>query len=191
MTEVTATLGPVPVAVVVLVLWLIAHRFVAHRIDDIWTPRTGSRQWTTVVLVVEALAMVTVAITGGAVGWHAVSLPVFLAANGLLLASTVMIRSSRLALGRHFSVYLVTGAEHSLITDGLYKRIRHPIYTGEVLFHLGVPLVTCTYEALAFLPFYIWLLHVRMTTEERLLSDRYPDYAEYTQTSWRLVPHIY
>jgi len=191
MTDVTATLGSVPLPVVVLVFWLVAHRFVAHRIDDIWTPRTGNRQWTTVVLVLEAFAMVTVAITGGAARWHAVLLPVFLLANGVLLASTVLIRSSRLALGRHFSVYLVAGAEHSLITEGLYKRIRHPIYTGEVLFHLGVPLVTCTYEALLFLPFYLWLLHVRMSTEEELLSERYPDYVEYSRNSWRLVPHVY
>ena len=95
-------------------------------------------------------------------------------------------------LGTNWSVTLQTREEHSLVTTGIYSRIRHPMYSA--MFALGVA------QAL-FLPNWIvgpaylvsfGLLYVfRVRIEERMMLDRFgTEYEEYVQRTGRLIPQL-
>lgn len=75
-----------------------------------------------------------------------------------------------------------------LVTTGLYKRIRHPIYTGVLLGALGVGLVhggvVTLLVALAFIPFFTY----KSIFEERRLQQVYLEYHNYQQRSGRFLP---
>ncbi len=173
-----------PVALMVL---LLAHRFGAHSGGSDFEKSQGELSWTTPVFVVTHVSMVFLSITGGWMGWHELSLPVSIVGFVLVLAGVVITRVARKTLAEHFSIFLKADDSHELITDGVYGRIRHPLYTAELLIQLGAPLAACTPEALIFLPIGIVLVSLRVATEEKLLGERYPEYAAYVARTRRLI----
>jgi len=179
-------------SVIVLFCLLWFHRLVVHRgFKDLLDARSGTSPITTWGVIVETMAMATVAIVGGWVPWHAPSLPVIATGYGLFALACTVGFTARRTLGKHFSIHLTTGSEHELITAGIYGKVRHPVYTGDLIFHLAVPLMTCTYEALVFAPIYFLLVRQRMITEEQMLGQEYADYGEYMKRTARLIPGIY
>jgi len=83
------------------------------------------------------------------------------------------------------------GARATLVTKGPYRVIRHPMYTGGLLIAAGwvadvfvvARLLAAVVLALDFV--------VKMTYEEQLLAQRFPDYRKYMETTKRLIPFIY
>jgi protein-S-isoprenylcysteine O-methyltransferase Ste14 len=68
--------------------------------------------------------------------------------------------------------------EGKLVQTGPYRLLRHPIYFGGVLFFAGLSLVFSIYGlALTAVLAVFWIAKARL--EERLLSERFPQYAEY------------
>jgi protein-S-isoprenylcysteine O-methyltransferase Ste14 len=106
----------------------------------------------------------------------------------LSLAGTAITISGIIALGRSFGL---VAANRGVIRHGIYRWIRHPLYTGYFLSHLGFILSFPTPWNLAF-----WVLSdgsqlVRILLEERLLS-RDPAYVGYmSQVRWRMLPGIF
>jgi protein-S-isoprenylcysteine O-methyltransferase Ste14/rhodanese-related sulfurtransferase len=95
------------------------------------------------------------------------------------------------ALGRNFRVYAAPRRSGTLITGGVYSRIRHPMYTGVIIGLLGYVLF---FGSTSFLP--VWLAVVllyviKAVKEERILADKYPDYEQYRMRTWRFLPYVY
>jgi protein-S-isoprenylcysteine O-methyltransferase Ste14 len=82
--------------------------------------------------------------------------------------------------------------EQRVITTGPYALVRHPMYTGGLVFIAGTPLALGSVWAEAcFVPLFV-LIVLRMLHEERFLSEKLPGYSEYMQkTRWRLVPGVW
>lgn len=80
-----------------------------------------------------------------------------------------------------------------VITTGPYAIVRHPMYTGMLLWQLFMPLALGSYWA--FIPsiiFFIPFLILRIKGEEELLLRDLPGYKEYCQkTRYRLIPPIW
>lgn len=75
-----------------------------------------------------------------------------------------------------------------LITDGVFSRIRHPIYSSVLVAGLGYALyVGSLYKLLIVVLLYI-LFHLKSGYEEILLSEKYPDYAQYKRNTGRFWP---
>jgi len=78
-----------------------------------------------------------------------------------------------------------------LVEVGLYKRIRHPIYTGVLLAAFGSALghghVLAWGMALVILAFF-W---TKSRFEESLLRQAYPGYADYMTRTGRFVPRLF
>ena len=178
--------------VFVLFAWLWFHRLVVHRgFRDLTDARQGTSPLTTWGVILGTVAMATVSLVGGWMQWHPPVLPVIVAGNVLIAIACAVGFSARRTLGKHFSIHLTTGGGHELITAGIYGKVRHPVYTGDLLFHLAVPLMTCTWEALLFAPIYFLLIRQRMITEEQMLGQEYADYGDYMTRTARLIPGIY
>ena len=81
---------------------------------------------------------------------------------------------------------------HELRDTGLYGLVRHPFYTGFILFCLGMALWLQSYAALiaGLLP--ITALIGRIYAEEKILQETLPGYREYmSRTRNRIIPFIY
>ena len=81
---------------------------------------------------------------------------------------------------------------HELRDTGLYGLVRHPFYTGFILFCIGMALWLQSYAALiaGLLP--LTALIGRIYAEEKILQETLPGYREYiSRTRNRIIPFIY
>jgi protein-S-isoprenylcysteine O-methyltransferase Ste14 len=82
-------------------------------------------------------------------------------------------------------------SNHRLVTSGIYRYIRHPMYASVILFcaaFLATNPVWINCLVFGILLVNLWL---KLRHEERLLSERYPEYRDYQQRTKLLVPFIY
>jgi protein-S-isoprenylcysteine O-methyltransferase Ste14 len=96
-------------------------------------------------------------------------------------------------LGRFFSIFLTIQKNHRLVTDNLYRYVRHPSYTGLLVRSLGWTLVFRSLFGLgAWLGLLVFLTR-RIRHEERVLRSEFGrEWEEYERrTPWRIVPGIY
>jgi protein-S-isoprenylcysteine O-methyltransferase Ste14 len=81
-----------------------------------------------------------------------------------LAAAVVLVRSGHRAVDR---------GSGGLVTDGAFRRVRHPLYLGSVLFYLGLALSTASLASLALaLAIFAFYDHIA-SYEERWLEARY------------------
>ena len=100
---------------------------------------------------------------------------------------------TRLTIGRMYSGYLRVKVGHILITDGPYRLVRHPGYTGFVIMALGLCIGYSSLIGLAAIPLLLLPgLAYRMRVEERLLTEQFgDDYRTYIRRSKKLIPGIW
>jgi len=96
-------------------------------------------------------------------------------------------------LGRNFSVRLVIREQHALVTTGVYRLIRHPMYASALLWSLGQALLLPNWvTGLAGLLGFCILYFGRVNREEALMLKTFGDgYRQYMRHTKRLVPYIY
>jgi protein-S-isoprenylcysteine O-methyltransferase Ste14 len=109
-----------------------------------------------------------------------------LVALGLLLTLPVLKEN------RYAASTIQTFADQKVISSGLYAIVRHPMYAGNLVMIIGVPLALGSWWGLAIvvltLPVLIW----RILDEEKLLRENLPGYIEYTRkVRYRLVPYLW
>ena len=81
---------------------------------------------------------------------------------------------------------------HHVISSGPYAFVRHPMYSGIMLFFFGVPLLLGSWWGVAIAPVFAVLFAIRARIEERALVEGLPDYADYAaRVRYRLVPGIW
>jgi len=81
---------------------------------------------------------------------------------------------------------------HRVISSGPYAFVRHPMYSGIVLFFVGVPLLLGSWWGVAIAPVFAVLFAIRARIEERALVEGLPDYADYAaRVRYRLVPGLW
>ena len=82
-------------------------------------------------------------------------------------------------------------AQH-VVSTGPYAYVRHPMYSGMVLFFLGVPLLVGSWWGAAMLPLFLVLFAIRIGIEERTLVRGLPGYADYAaRVRHRLLPGVW
>ena len=116
-----------------------------------------------------------------------------LAGTVCLAASLWLFARSHADLGTNWSITLEVREEHRLITNGIYRRIRHPMYTSLLLYSLGQALVVPNWIAG---PSYgvamLLLVALRLGPEERMMREQFgPDYEAYRLRTQRLGPGIW
>jgi len=110
---------------------------------------------------------------------------------GLALVSALFGAWGMWALGRSYGIRLDLFEGHVLKTDGAFAVVRHPMYLGIVLFHLGAALAL---ESVALLVltavFVVPLTIARIAAEERVLREAFAPYADYARRVPALVPIV-
>jgi protein-S-isoprenylcysteine O-methyltransferase Ste14 len=106
------------------------------------------------------------------------------------LCISLCILGSAIMIAADAQKYFTLRLKRGLITDGMYRYIRHPNYLGEMLIYGSFALMVWHW-----LPFivlaWIWggFFAINMTIKEARMS-RYPAWAEYKKRSWWLLPRI-
>jgi protein-S-isoprenylcysteine O-methyltransferase Ste14 len=110
---------------------------------------------------------------------------------GLLAAGAGVALAGYRALGGSHSPWSTPDPGGRLVTTGVYRWVRHPIYGGWCLGALGAALAAGSLPGLGVAVALAALYDLRARDEERLLAARYPAYAAYARRSSRLVPKVY
>jgi protein-S-isoprenylcysteine O-methyltransferase Ste14 len=82
--------------------------------------------------------------------------------------------------------------KHSVVSTGPYHYVRHPMYSGFLIFVIGTPLLLGSWYGLAVGLIFMVMLAARAVFEERTLRDELHGYAEYmAQVKYRLIPYVW
>lgn len=100
--------------------------------------------------------------------------------------------AARTTLGSNWSSTIDIKQGHELITRGIYRHIRHPIYSGVLLMLLGTVLVFPSIpETVTFLVITGFFTY-RIKREEALMTETFPkEYPEYMKKTKRLIPFVW
>ena len=133
-------------------------------------------------------AMVMVSALDHRFGWSPVPTAIclvgdVLVAVGLGVMALVVIQNS------YAAATIRVEAGQKLASTGLYGLVRHPMYAGNVIMMVGIPLALGSYWGLVFVVSGLTVLALRIRDEEKLLQEELDGYREYTQkVRYRLVP---
>lgn len=109
-----------------------------------------------------------------------------LAGNGMLLWV-------HRCLGANFSPHLELREGHTLVVNGPYRILRHPMYTSGLMYLIGCGLLSS--NSLVFsLPVgtFVVLIALRLKDEEQMLSERFADaWVEHELRTFKIVPYLY
>ena len=118
------------------------------------------------------------------------SLTVTIAIAVLLAVGLVILGLSFLALGKSLTAHPIPAKKGELVTDGLYRFARHPIYTGVLAIGLAFALSGGLFPHLLFFIALVVLLNYKASFEEQLLRARYLDYGSYAEKTGRFLPKL-
>ncbi|MEM1278942.1 MAG: protein-S-isoprenylcysteine O-methyltransferase [Cyanobacteria bacterium P01_H01_bin.152] len=96
-------------------------------------------------------------------------------------------------LGRNWSPTLQVRADHTLITQGIYQTIRHPMYTSIWLLGIAQGLLLTNWIAgLSGMIAFGTLYFARIGNEENMMIEQFGDqYQAYMQKTKRLLPYLF
>ena len=143
--------------------------------------------------VVLGVLLIVCALDGGRYTWSTVPLGVqligwiFLSFAGTTVWHVMMTNAYLSSWAR-----LQEDRGQVVIQEGMYRRVRHPMYLGIMVGFLGVPLVLRSWWAMIASAVIVGLFVYRTQREDQMLIDGLAGYAEYTKkVRYRLLPGIW
>jgi len=111
----------------------------------------------------------------------------------LAIAALFLFQMTHRALGQNWSVTLQLRQNHKLITSGIYRNIRHPMYTAFWLWAIAQAcLLPNWFAGFAGLVGFGSLFFGRVGREEQMMLDTFgDDYRHYMSQTYRIIPLIY
>jgi len=96
-------------------------------------------------------------------------------------------------LGRFWSVTLEIRQTHELVTTGVYRHVRHPMYAAFFLWAIAQALLLPNWIAgPAGLVGFGTLFGLRVRREERMMEATFGDtYRAYAARTWRVIPGVF
>jgi len=116
------------------------------------------------------------------------SIALDLASAVLILAGNYMSIVVVMSLGRSLSIM---PEARRLVMSGPYRFVRHPLYAAEEIAVLGVWLQFMSWPATAILVGHFIVQLWRLSFEEAVLRESFPEYDAYARKTARLVPGLY
>jgi protein-S-isoprenylcysteine O-methyltransferase Ste14 len=117
----------------------------------------------------------------------------FVAGAACLAAALWCLYKSHADLGANWSVTLEVREKQQLVTHGIYRHVRHPMYLALMLYSSGLALVLPNWVAgPSYLVAVALLVSLRLGPEERMMLDVFGNnYASYMARTKRLIPGVW
>jgi protein-S-isoprenylcysteine O-methyltransferase Ste14 len=95
-------------------------------------------------------------------------------------------------LGENFTRHVAVSPSMTLVSNGPYRYLRHPLYLGLFLIALAFPIyVGNVFAIFVGLPLLVIGFSWRMNVEELALTKIHPQYAQWLKQRYRFIPFIY
>ena len=110
----------------------------------------------------------------------------------VLVAHLFFFARAHIDLKSNWSPSLEIGKDQTLVTGGIYRYIRHPMYASQILFYVAQLLLLQNWLAgpvglVFFIPFYL----LRVQAEEKMMLDTFgAQYADYMKRTGGLFPRL-
>jgi protein-S-isoprenylcysteine O-methyltransferase Ste14 len=105
---------------------------------------------------------------------------------GLLIAMITTIQNGYAAANINVET------DQLVVSTGVYSVVRHPMYFGNVILMLGIPLALGSYWGLLFVIPGLAVLATRILDEEKALTLELSGYRDYIErVHYRLVPYVW
>jgi len=117
----------------------------------------------------------------------------FTAGAGCMVAALLLFHRSHADLGRNWSVTLELREGHRIVDHGVYRRVRHPMYTSIFLYGLAQALLQPNWLSgpscfCAFTTMFV----CRLRREEQMMLDQFgAEYEAYRARTRRLIPGVW
>ncbi len=157
-------------------------------------PAAESRPLQKVIITIaffSIVAMIVVSALDFRFGWSSVSAVVSVVGDvlvgvGLLIAMITTIQNGYAAANINVE------SDQMVVSTGFYAVVRHPMYFGNVILMLGVPLALGSYWGLLFVIPGLGVLATRILDEEKALTLELSGYRDYIErVHYRLVPYVW
>ena len=137
--------------------------------------------------------LLLLAIAGLDIIGHAASkpLPLFIGGLVLIVIATLVSLAGLLALGRNLTPFPKPSAKTELVQHGIYRLIRHPLYTSVFCAAVGSSFIFQSWPALVASVVLGVFFDAKARHEERWLRQQFPEYAGYARRVRRFIPWIY
>lgn len=114
------------------------------------------------------------------------------AGAAVLVASLWLFWRSHVDLGQNWSVSLEIREQHQLVSHGVYRWVRHPMYSSIWLWGLAQGMMLANWLAgWCVIPAFAAMYVIRTPREERLMCEEFGDsYREYARRTGRLFPRF-
>jgi protein-S-isoprenylcysteine O-methyltransferase Ste14 len=189
--------GAFAIVLVVMVVYqeLNNPELLAERSD--LKPREGVQTWDVILSAVIRLSLLTSYVVAGLdvrFGWKpelAPAVQIAALVAGLLGVSLIV---WAMAANRYAAVYarIQKERDHTVVTAGPYRFVRHPFYVGTITFSLTIPVVLGSLWALIPGGLAALLFIVKTAAEDRMLRESLEGYREYAErVRYRLVPGVW
>jgi protein-S-isoprenylcysteine O-methyltransferase Ste14 len=136
-------------------------------------------------------AMIVVSALDFRFGWSSVPAAVSVVGDvlvgvGLLIAMITTIQNGYAAANINVE------SDQKVVSTGFYALVRHPMYFGNVVLMIGIPLALGSYWGLLFVILGLVVLAVRILDEEKVLAQQLTGYTDYIQrVHYRLVRGVW
>jgi protein-S-isoprenylcysteine O-methyltransferase Ste14 len=136
-----------------------------------------------VATAVVIVAVVWLGVRGGILGTGVVS-------DALQILGLLVVVWARLTFGIRSFHFAASPTQGGLVTNGPYRYVRNPIYSGALLIIVSGVVVHASVANVALGAVAVGALVVRILCEEQLLPTVYPEYQDYARKTPRLVPFL-
>jgi protein-S-isoprenylcysteine O-methyltransferase Ste14 len=139
----------------------------------------------------DLFAMVVLSVFDHRMGWS--SVPAWLCLLGDVLIAAGIGFAMLVIVQNNYAAATVTVETGQFVASrGVYKFVRHPMYVGNVIMMVGIPLALGSYWGLLLVIPGVLVLVSRILDEEKLLTQELQGYLEYTQrVRYRLLPYVW
>lgn len=122
----------------------------------------------------------------------AVSVPLRWAALVLLWIPAVLLGGLGFINIRKYLTPLPYPVDHNrLVMHGVYRLVRHPLYSSQLFAALGWVLFTLSLSHLLLLVIGFFFFDYKASREEGWLTERHPEYSDYSKRVRKLIPYLY
>jgi protein-S-isoprenylcysteine O-methyltransferase Ste14 len=117
----------------------------------------------------------------------------FILGTMLLALGLWLFHRSHVDLGTNWSITLQLRENHELVTQGVYRWVRHPMYLALLTFTVGQALVIPNwFVGPANAVVMVVLVALRLGREEQMMREEFgSDYVRYSAETKRLIPGIW
>ncbi|MEE3369614.1 MAG: isoprenylcysteine carboxylmethyltransferase family protein [Planctomycetota bacterium] len=98
----------------------------------------------------------------------------------------------QITLWKNYSGTVVIREDHQLVTHGVYRFTRNPMYLGVIAALVGLAMFASSLHGVLTMSALVPIFLVRIRLEEKLLTEEFQEqYREYKSTTKRLIPFLF